>query len=358
MANTKLDVRQVETKVLQDQLNANPVTGMDSTLASVNSELQVPGRMIAATVPSLIVTVGAGTVSNPNTAKKRVLPFISGTPLDFPGGSITFPPTSGAIVVSPGSGGSITIGSNQFVAVTVQLDATSQMVISIGTAAPSLASVVIPGGNLTDLTIGYIIVQSNGAGQIQNVTNSMIYQTDMPSVAIGATFDPDTILTGTQSMPIQTDWVAYIPTVPSGGTFSSSAMRWRRVGDSIELQGNIAITAATASELRFSLPFGILSDSVKIVGFTNCGGWGLLSSAGYGANTNGNQITLIQPGIGYINLGYNLGSTRPSAITPLTGSTLGATTYYITAKFPVSGWTANNDFGSVLVNNDGNVLIA
>lgn len=194
MPITKLDIRQVETKVLQDQLNANAVTGMDSTLASVNSELQVPGRMIAAAAPSLVVNVGPGTVVNPNTGKNRVFPAISGTTLNFPGGTITFPPVSGSIVVSPGTGGSITIGSNEFVAVLVQIDATSQMVLSIGAPAASLAAVIVPSGNFTDLTLGYIIVESNGAGQIQNIINSMIYQTDMPAVAIGATFDPNTIL--------------------------------------------------------------------------------------------------------------------------------------------------------------------
>jgi len=195
MPNTKLDIRQVETKVLQDQLNAQPVTGMDSALASVNSELTVPGRLIAQTVPSLVVTVGSGNIANPNTSKHRVLPFISGTPLTFSGGTLTFPLTSGTIVASPGVNQSITIGASQFVAVLVQIDSASLLQLAVGAPAASLGAVVIPSGDLSYLTLGYVIVQSNGLSQIQNITNSMLYQIDMPSVAIGATFDVNTILT-------------------------------------------------------------------------------------------------------------------------------------------------------------------
>lgn len=195
MPNTKLDIRQVETRVLQDQLDANPVTEMDSVLASANSELTTPGRLIAQTVPSLVVMVGSGSLTNPNTSKHRVLPFISGTPLTFTGGTLTFPLLSGTIAVSPGVNASIIIGPNQFCAVLVQINASSQLQLTVGTPAGSFGTVVIPGGNLTLLTLGYIIVQSNGSSQIQNITNAMLYQIDMPSVAIGATFDPNTILT-------------------------------------------------------------------------------------------------------------------------------------------------------------------
>lgn len=195
MALTKIDIRQVETRVLQDQLDANPVTEMDSVLASANSELIPPGRLVQQVVPSLVVTVGSGTVTNPNTSKHRVLPFISGSPLSFTGGTLTFPALSGMITVSPGVNAAITMGPSQFCAVLVQIDSGSLLHLVVGSPAGSLGAAVIPGGDLTRLSLGYVIVQSNGASQIQNVTNAMLYQIDMPSVAIGATFDPNTILT-------------------------------------------------------------------------------------------------------------------------------------------------------------------
>jgi hypothetical protein len=173
---TSIDIRQTQTRILQDQLNAASSVSMDSVLASINNELTTPGRLIAASTPSLVVTVGSGTVVNPNTSKNRVLPFISNVPAGFTGGTITFPSTTGAITVSPGTGANITIGVSQFVAVLVQLNASGQMSLVVGNAAASLGTVVIPSGSSTLLSLGYVIVQSNASSVIQNITNAMLYQ--------------------------------------------------------------------------------------------------------------------------------------------------------------------------------------
>ena len=176
MAETFLDIRQSQTRVLQDQLNAASFIPMDSTLASINSELTTPGRLIAQFIPSLTVIVGAGTVVNPNTSKNRVLPFIDNIPTHFTGGTITFPSTTGNITVSAGPSVPITIGANQFVAVLVQLDSSENIQLVVGAPASSLGTVVIPTGSSAFLAIGYIIVQSNGSSVIQNITNAMLYQ--------------------------------------------------------------------------------------------------------------------------------------------------------------------------------------
>jgi hypothetical protein len=176
MSATKFDIRQSETRVLQDQLNSAATTQMDSTLASINSELTTPGRLIAQSTPSLVVTVGAGTVTNPNTGKNRALPLINNAAVSFAGGTITFPSTSGTITTSPGNSASITIGANQFVAVLVQLDSAGNLNLTVGAAAGSLGAVVVPGGSASFLSLGYIIVQSNAVGTIQNITNAMLYQ--------------------------------------------------------------------------------------------------------------------------------------------------------------------------------------
>src|ERR1035437_3391430 len=176
MAIKELGIRQSETRILQDQLNLNAKQQMDSTLASINSELTPPARLIAQVTPNLIVSINSGTVVNPNTLKKRVLPPIGNINVTFTGGTITFPSTSGTIAVSPGVNGSITIGANQFVAVLVQLDSTSNLAINVGVAAASLGAVVIPTGGSSDLSLGYIIVQSNGSSIIQPITDAMLYQ--------------------------------------------------------------------------------------------------------------------------------------------------------------------------------------
>lgn len=174
--NTKLDIRQSETRILQDQLNLNSTQLMDSTLASINSEVTPPGRLIAQATPSLVVSVNSGTVVNPNTSKNRVLPFVSSILTDFTAGTITFPSTSGNVVASPGNTAAIVIGPNQFVAVLVQLTSSSNLAITVGTAAGSLATVGVPGESPSSLSLGYIIVQSNGAGVIQPITDANLYQ--------------------------------------------------------------------------------------------------------------------------------------------------------------------------------------
>src|SRR5271167_5124033 len=95
---TLLDIRQSETRILQDQLNLTTIEPMDSTLASINNEVTPPARLIAQVTPSLVVTVGSGSVVNPNTSKNRVFPFINSTLSTFAGGTITFPSTSGSVV--------------------------------------------------------------------------------------------------------------------------------------------------------------------------------------------------------------------------------------------------------------------
>jgi hypothetical protein len=175
---TFLDIRQSDTRVLQDQLNSAATTPMDSTLASVNNELTFPGRLIAQATPSLVITVGSGTVVNPNTEKNRTLPPVNGVPVNFLGGTVTFPSTGGGgvITVSPGINGSIIIGANQFVAVAIQVNTSSEIEITVGAAAGSLGAVVVPIGDVTAFSLGYVIVQSNGSSVIENITNSMLYQ--------------------------------------------------------------------------------------------------------------------------------------------------------------------------------------
>ena len=181
MANSKLDLRQSETRILQDQLNSAIVTEMDVTLASINNELTPPGRLIAASTPSLAVTVGTGDIVNPNTSKNRVLSPIGNVVVPFTGGTLTFPSTSGIIINSNGSSPTITIGVSQFVAVLVQVSNTGAISALVGTAAGSPSAAVIPNAVGGFLPLGYILVQSNGSSVIQNITNAMLFQFSSPT---------------------------------------------------------------------------------------------------------------------------------------------------------------------------------
>jgi hypothetical protein len=178
MAQTSPDIRQIQTRTLQDQLDSTAVVQMDSVLASINNELTPPGRLIAASTPSLVVTVGTGTVVNPNTSKNRLIPFISNTYVNFAGGTITFPSGTGTITVSPGVNLAITIGASQFMAITVQLDSTGNINLSAGTATSSLATALAAAspGSSSFLSLGLIVIQTNASSVIQSIANSALYQ--------------------------------------------------------------------------------------------------------------------------------------------------------------------------------------
>lgn len=175
MPNQKFDIRQSNTNILQDQLNSTVVAEMDSTLASINNELTAPGRLIAQFVPSLVVTVDSGLVVNPNTSKNRTLPPINSNVVSFVGGTITFPSMSGTISNNNGSNASITIGASQFVAVLVGVTSSGTISLVVGNAASSLGAVIVP-TSIGGLQLGYIVVESDGGGNILNITNNMLYQ--------------------------------------------------------------------------------------------------------------------------------------------------------------------------------------
>ena len=279
---TQFDIRQSDTRVLQDQLNATAIVKMDSTLFSINNELKAPARLIAQATPSLIVTIDPGLVVNPNTSKNRVLPLINGSVVNFTGGTLTFPSTSGTIVNSNGSNASITIGASQFVAVLVLLNSMGQLLLLVGAAASSLGAVVVP-SSASNLPLGYIIVQSNGSSAIQNITNAMIYQF-VDRVNIGESLSGSVIASGFQ--PFIDNFTNIIaPTVTTGtpvsGTFYSSIINRASLSDfSQDLKARFAIDRLMVQGLynilsesgpNGELVFGAMNDDLQQIRFV--GNW-------------------------------------------------------------------------------------
>lgn len=232
MAQTHLDIRQSETRVLQGQLNSTAVKSMDSTLASINNEVTATGRLIAQATPSLVVSVGSNLVVNPNTSKNRVTNTINGVSVSFAGGTITFPAASGNITVSPGASAPIVMGPSQFVAVLVQLSSSGTLDLIVGTPVASIGAVVIPTASTSKLSLGYIIAQSNASSVIQNITNAMLYQyTTEPVGSVGVTLAiPNFFLSPAGS--------------GNGTTFAQALAALPAVGGVILLMDAIAVTTA------------------------------------------------------------------------------------------------------------------
>jgi hypothetical protein len=61
-------------------------------------------------------------------------------------------------------------------------------------------------------------------------------------------------------VPVIGEWQSYTPTV-SGMTLTTSALRWRQVGDSIEIEGTITPASVAASEARLYFPNGYVASS-------------------------------------------------------------------------------------------------
>jgi hypothetical protein len=117
--------------------------------------------------------------------------------------------------------------------------------------------------------------QNSGAGYVTgtfqtSVTSGQLYQ--LAIIALQATTLPltltlDQVSVGPQTAPIGpviTDWVSYTPTI-SWGTGCTASGKWRRVGDSMELDiaVNITATLSGTTQLTVSGPAGFSFDTSK-----------------------------------------------------------------------------------------------
>lgn len=80
-------------------------------------------------------------------------------------------------------------------------------------------------------------------------------------------------------------WQAFTPTSPSWIANATLTGKWRRVGDSLEMDVNVALTGApTTASLFVSLPTGFLVDTAKLtntdIGYAPYAGQVIISDAG------------------------------------------------------------------------------
>lgn len=146
----------------------------------------------------------------------------------------------------------------------------------------------------------------------------------------------------TQGTPV-TDWQAYTPGINSWGTVSSSSFKWRRVGDTMEIQGQWTASSATSTAIQISLPSGFTIDSTKLPGLAVVGSGG---SDYNNAVTQGNITALAQGGNSYFGLGLFEGAVGTSGLAYVSSSNMGGNNYSINAKFPISGWSSQVQMSS------------
>lgn len=182
-----LDARQSEYRGTLDQLA--PVTinpALNNLLISINSDTTVPFRLTATNAASLTVNVGPSVIANPISNRNMSANFVGNAIPVLTSGTIVFPAASGdPIVVTPGTGATLTLPTGDFVAVLVYIDNTGQLGVSVGTPTVSAATAVPPPPPSAVTSIGYVIV-SNPAGTIIPITQANIFQLSGGSSSSGS----------------------------------------------------------------------------------------------------------------------------------------------------------------------------
>lgn len=173
------DARQTESRDTLSQMEPNVVRPLlDSIIRSADSDLTPPLRVDAAATPSLTVTVGSGTISNPESQRQRSMPQINGILPTFAGGTVTFPAfNGGTITVSPGVNQTLILPVNSYAKVLLALDTTGNIVVVVGGAGGSPSTASVPPPNTNTLPFAYIVLFNN-AGTVQNITQNTIFQFD------------------------------------------------------------------------------------------------------------------------------------------------------------------------------------
>jgi hypothetical protein len=156
-----------------------------------------------------------------------------------------------------------------------------------------------------------------------------------------------------------TDWTTYTMTItgsgsnPTKGTPSVDIARWRRVGDSAEIQYTYAQAAggtAGSGAYLFSLPSGLTLDTIKATVTTNASGAAgtNLGTANAANTTSGAPTQAASPGFVVAYNSTNLAMVVTNS-TAITNSFVGSAHYALSAaaylsfnaSVPIAGWSSS-----------------
>ncbi len=136
-------------------------------------------------------------------------------------------------------------------------------------------------------------------------------------------------------------WTLFVPTFTGFGTVTTSAVYWRRIGSSMDIQGNWTTGTPTAVAARLSFPTGLALDASQMASSTVVGASTASVSASSGVANQ--AITYVAPSgtgteINFCGVGDG-GSVKNLA--PMNGDAAwnGSTAYGFTAKgIPITNW--------------------
>lgn len=175
--STKQDLRQSLYRGLLGQIATVSNQTADHLIAAVNNQL-IPLLRMDANTASRVINIGSGDLTDAETNRRRAIPHVGATYIQFTSGTVTFPASSGGnIVCSPGNNSILTLGVGQFSAVLIYLDASGALnaLPGTGNAVLSTAIVNLPPSPGSTLPLGFVVVHNVG-GVIQNIAQSDIAQ--------------------------------------------------------------------------------------------------------------------------------------------------------------------------------------
>lgn len=161
-------------------------------------------------------------------------------------------------------------------------------------------------------------------------TEAAAYDVYFDNVTVGPVSDK-----ALPSAAAMSDWKDYTPTTQGLGAVSGVDFRYRRIGSSVEIQGQLVAGTPTGVEAQIGLPPGL----------TIASNAGSLQVAGFGT-TNVTTVTfadygvLMTSGDTFLNIGLRDGTRN--ALSAETGSNVlsAGVTFSISASVPIQGWSA------------------
>jgi len=175
MARIFTDPRQLALTAAVNAIGSSANTPVDSLLSSIDSELTPPFQMRLSSVTDIIVYASA--IQNPITSRYRTVHALNREYTAFTSATIATNGTSSkAITITGGTGVTVTATGTQYQLVGVNINAdTGAGLLTIGTAAASIAAAGRPETPYGYYGIGYFVVQSSGSG-VADLASQNIYQ--------------------------------------------------------------------------------------------------------------------------------------------------------------------------------------
>lgn len=198
------------------------------------------------------------------------------------------------------------------------------------------------------------LVQSSGVGiaqgTFQTASNTtgiqiFIYSPVAPTGTSSLLFDD--VYIGPQSLafgPAMNDWVAYTPTFTGFGTVSSVAVYSRRVGGSLEVQGNFVSGTPTGVTAKITLGYNGANANVTLDSTLTSGIAGIITASAASTTLFGGYVFNSSGSNNYVTFSTQTSTTTIPNGAPINGNSLVGTGTTVSFQFsvPIVGWSSNS----------------